>query len=70
MSHAYRKEPALEAKTLITTCYHPALTRLHATLQAHHHAAIIATLSLLSTEDANMIASYFNFMVQGMEALG
>ena len=35
--------------------------------KAHHHAAIIATLSLLSTGDANMVASYFNFMVQGME---
>lgn len=38
MSHAYRKEPALEAETLIKTCCHPALTRLHATLQAKRQA--------------------------------
>ena len=34
LSHTYRKALALEAETLITTCYHPALVRLHATLQA------------------------------------
>ena len=34
LSHTYRKELALEAETLIKTCYHPALAILHATLQA------------------------------------
>ncbi|MYJ59854.1 MAG: nucleotidyltransferase [Synechococcus sp. SB0672_bin_6] len=38
LSHTYRKELALEAETLIKTCYHPALTRLHATLQAQRQA--------------------------------
>ena len=38
LSHTYRKELALEAETLIRTCYHPALARLHATLQAHRQA--------------------------------
>ncbi|MCY4055870.1 MAG: HI0074 family nucleotidyltransferase substrate-binding subunit [Cyanobacteria bacterium MAG CAR4_bin_6] len=38
LSHTYRKELAQEAETLITTCYHPALARLHATLQAHRPA--------------------------------
>ena len=34
LSHTYRRELALEAETLIKTCYHPALATLHATLQA------------------------------------
>lgn len=38
LSHAYRKALALEAETLIKTCYHPALARLHATLQAKRQA--------------------------------
>ena len=38
LSHTYRKALALEAETLIITCYHPALTRLHATLQAQRPA--------------------------------
>ena len=38
LSHTYRKALALEAETLIKTCYHPALTRLHATLQAQRPA--------------------------------
>ena len=38
LSHAYRKALALEAETLIKTCYHPALERLHATLQAKRQA--------------------------------
>ena len=38
LSHTYRKALALEAETLIKTCYHPSLMRLHATLQAHRHA--------------------------------
>lgn len=33
--------------------------------KAHHHAAIIATVSLLSTEDANMIASYLTSWFRG-----
>ena len=38
LSHAYRKELALVAETLIRTRYHPALARLHATLEAHRQA--------------------------------
>ena len=38
LSHAYRKALALEAETLIKTCYHPALAELHATLQAKRQA--------------------------------
>lgn len=38
LSQTYCKELALEAETLITTCYHPALVRLHSTLQAHRQA--------------------------------
>ena len=37
LSHTYRKDLALEAENLITTCYHPTLVRLHATLQAKRH---------------------------------
>ena len=38
LSHTYRKALALEAETLIKTCYHSALARLHTTLQAHRQA--------------------------------
>jgi len=38
LSHTYRKELAVEAETLIKSWYHPALTRLHATLQAKRQA--------------------------------
>ena len=34
LSHTYRKALALEAETLIKTCYNPVLMRLQATLQA------------------------------------
>lgn len=37
-SHTYRKESALEAETLIKAYYHPALARLHATLQPQRQA--------------------------------
>ena len=38
LGHTYRKALALEAETLIKTCYHPALAKLHATLQAKRQA--------------------------------
>ena len=38
LSHTYRKALALEAETLVKTCYHPALVELHATLQAKRQA--------------------------------
>ena len=34
LSHAYRKNAALEAESLIKDRYHPVLVKLHATLQA------------------------------------
>ena len=34
LSHAYRKDVALDAEVLIKNRYHPVLTRLHATLSA------------------------------------
>lgn len=34
LSHAYRKNAALEAESLIKDRYHPVLVRLHATLKA------------------------------------